>query len=104
MVGAHSRPPNHTGDHGHQQEKQDETITPTFASPYPSGRTHNRKCSPQPATLPQNNKPVVLHSHGLPSNKPATQGRAQLPDRLLMSTSKAQSSHTCLFLYRDRTC
>ncbi|MPC73427.1 hypothetical protein E2C01_067755 [Portunus trituberculatus] len=25
MVGAHSRPPNPTGDHGHQQNKPDET-------------------------------------------------------------------------------
>ncbi|MPD00264.1 hypothetical protein E2C01_095724 [Portunus trituberculatus] len=25
MVGAHSRPSNHTGDHGYQQNKQDET-------------------------------------------------------------------------------
>ncbi|MPC88964.1 hypothetical protein E2C01_083891 [Portunus trituberculatus] len=31
--------------------------------------------------FPQDNKLVVLHSHGLPSNKPITQERAQLPDR-----------------------
>ncbi|MPC59388.1 hypothetical protein E2C01_053407 [Portunus trituberculatus] len=34
---------------------------------------------PQPATLSQNNKPVVPHSHGLPSNKPTTQQEGTTP-------------------------
>ncbi|MPC89479.1 hypothetical protein E2C01_084430 [Portunus trituberculatus] len=73
MVGAHSHPTKHTGDHSHQQQQRDETITRPSASPQPSGRTHNRKCSPNRLHFPQDNKPVVLYSHGLPSSKPATQ-------------------------------
>ncbi|MPC93327.1 hypothetical protein E2C01_088451 [Portunus trituberculatus] len=43
-MGAHSRPPNPTGDHGHQQQQRDETLTRPSASPQPSERTHE-KCS-----------------------------------------------------------
>ncbi|MPC57063.1 hypothetical protein E2C01_051035 [Portunus trituberculatus] len=81
MMGVHSRPPNHTGDHGHQQNKQDETIrVPPRCHTRVDERTTGN-VAPNRLHFSQDNKPVVLHSFGLPSNKPATQGRAQLPDR-----------------------
>ncbi|MPD00385.1 hypothetical protein E2C01_095852 [Portunus trituberculatus] len=49
MMGAHSRPPKHTGDYSYQQQKRDETITRPSASPHPSGRTTDRKCRPNRA-------------------------------------------------------
>ncbi|MPD05285.1 hypothetical protein E2C01_101018 [Portunus trituberculatus] len=53
MMGAHSRPPNHTGDHSHHhQQQQDETETRPSASPHPSGRMHE-KCSQTNYTSPR---------------------------------------------------
>ncbi|MPD05513.1 hypothetical protein E2C01_101260 [Portunus trituberculatus] len=57
MIGAHSRPPKHTGDYSHHQQQRDETITRPSTSPHPSGRTHDGKCSPQPATLSLGQQP-----------------------------------------------
>ncbi|MPD05514.1 hypothetical protein E2C01_101261 [Portunus trituberculatus] len=52
MMGAHSRPPNHTGDHGHHNDKQDETITrPSSAPPPQDGTDARQEMQTQPATL-----------------------------------------------------
>ncbi|MPD04093.1 hypothetical protein E2C01_099763 [Portunus trituberculatus] len=82
MMGAHRRPPNHTGDHGHQQTngtRQNVSLL-RAATPRVDERTTGN-VAPNRLHFPQDNKPVVLPSHGLPNNKPATQRRAQLPDR-----------------------
>ncbi|MPC92857.1 hypothetical protein E2C01_087967 [Portunus trituberculatus] len=57
MMGTHSRPPNPIGDHGHQQQQQDETETCLSAPPprvderqtgnaTPTGHTFLRTTSP----------------------------------------------------------
>ncbi|MPC91933.1 hypothetical protein E2C01_086998 [Portunus trituberculatus] len=78
MVGAHSRPPNTLVTTATNKQRGRDKVC-LSASPHPSGRTHNRKCSPNRIHFLQDNNPIVLHSHGLPSNKPATQQDGTTP-------------------------
>ncbi|MPC91705.1 hypothetical protein E2C01_086761 [Portunus trituberculatus] len=76
VVVAHSCPPNHIGDHGHQKnDNRDETILRPSASPLTKrGQMQKHgKCSQTSYTFPWNNKPVAPHYHGLTSSKLATQ-------------------------------
>ncbi|MPC77299.1 hypothetical protein E2C01_071750 [Portunus trituberculatus] len=74
MMGAHSRPTNHTSEYSHHQQQQDETI-PRLSHALPpqdrTGRTQNRSAANLPR-FSQNNKPIALQPRST-SNKPATQ-------------------------------
>ncbi|MPC85805.1 hypothetical protein E2C01_080601 [Portunus trituberculatus] len=58
MMGAHSRPPKHTGDHSHQLQQRDETITRPSASPNPSGRTQTGNAAPTGHTVLRTTSPL----------------------------------------------
>ncbi|MPC81683.1 hypothetical protein E2C01_076313 [Portunus trituberculatus] len=96
MIGAQSRPPNHTGDHGHHETKQNET-RPRLSTRAATPRVdkHPRSAANMPR-FSQNNNPL-FHTHGLPSSKPATQtgGHNSQTDDYL-NTSKNPANTTSL--------
>ncbi|MPD04188.1 hypothetical protein E2C01_099862 [Portunus trituberculatus] len=70
MMGAHSRPPNPTSDYSHlQKSRRDPNASIRAATTI--ARTHE-KMQPNQLHFSQNNNPL-FYSHGLTSNKPATQ-------------------------------
>ncbi|MPC92856.1 hypothetical protein E2C01_087966 [Portunus trituberculatus] len=62
MMGAHSRPPNHTGDYSHHQQQQDETMPRLSLALPPQDRTDaKQKCS----QLLLEQQACCSNSHGL---------------------------------------
>ncbi|MPC97567.1 hypothetical protein E2C01_092887 [Portunus trituberculatus] len=51
MMGAHSRPPNPTGDYSHHKQQRDEMITRPSASPHHEWTNARQEIQPEPATL-----------------------------------------------------